>query len=84
MNKGAGERASSKNRPLIFKSQERRPTSSSPDRRGAAGSMSPLSISVDPVLPADCAALAVVSMALVMEAHRQRSKMASCPDSWLH
>jgi hypothetical protein len=84
VNKGAGERASSKNRPLILRSQERRPTSSNPDRRGAAGSLSPLSFSIAPARPAGWAALAVVSIAVVMEAHRQRSRMASCPESWLH
>ena len=79
MNKGAGDRASSKNLPLILRSQERRPTSSNPDSRGAAGSISPLSF-----CPADRDTLDVVSMALVMEAHRQRRSIASCPDSWLH
>ena len=84
VNKGAGERASSKNRPLILRSQERRPTSSSPDRRGAAGSLSPLSFSMVPARPAGWATLAVVSIAVVIDAHRQRSRMASCPESWLH
>jgi hypothetical protein len=84
VNKGAGERASSKNRPLILRSQERRPTSSSPESRGAAGSLSALSFSIAPARPASWAALAVVSIAVVMDAHRQRSRMASCPESWLH
>ena len=80
------ERASSKKRPLIFSSQESRPTSSRPDRKGAFGSAAtppaPPLVSVFPAITE--VALLLTSMALVRDAHRQRSMMATCPASWLH
>ena len=81
----AGRRASSKKRPRILSNQERRPTRSRPESKGALLLSSPLCpYSCPAVFPAIWLAFTLESMAAVRDTQRQRSSTAMWPDSWLH